>query len=148
MLSDSLEFLANYLWQQSNAKIYKFLSEDEIKGFSISDYYYLIAIYHLNEPNLGTVASELHLTKPAISALVRRLEHHDFIQKIQSQEDKRIFTLKLTPKGLDIIHSDPECYKHLSEVIASAISPSEVQALTCLLEVIEKLLKDKLTEKC
>nr|WP_302597996.1 MarR family winged helix-turn-helix transcriptional regulator [uncultured Cellulosilyticum sp.] len=144
MLSESLEFLANYLWQQSNAKIYEVLSEDEIKGFSISDYYYLTAIYHLNEPNLGTVASELHLTKPAISALVKRLEHHKLIEKTQSQEDKRIFTLKLTPKGLNMIHSDPKRYQHLEEVITSVISPSEVQALSCLLEVIEKLIKGDL----
>lgn len=144
MLSESLEFLANYLWQQSNAKIYEVLSEDEIKSFSISDYYYLTAIYHLNEPNLGTVASELHLTKPAISALVKRLEHHALIEKTQSQEDKRIFTLKLTPKGLDMIHSDPKCYQHLEEVISSVISPSELQALSCLLEVIEKLVKGDL----
>lgn len=143
MLSESLEFLANYLWQQSNAQIYEVLSSAEIKSFSINDYYYLLAIHHLNEPNLGTVASKLHLTKPAISALVRRLEQHEFIEKIQSQEDKRIFTLKLTPKGLNLIQHDPNRYKHIEELITSAISPSEVRALSCLLEVIEKLLKEE-----
>lgn len=143
MLSKSLEFLANYLWQQSNAKIYEVISDEKVKNFSISDYYYLTAIHHLNEPNLGKVASELHLTKPAISALVKRLEQHALIKKVQSQEDKRIFTLKLTQKGLDMIHSDPKRFEHLEEVITSAISPSEVQALSCLLEVIEKLLKEK-----
>ena len=143
MLSKSLEFLANYLWQQSNAKIYEVISNEEMKSFSISDYYYLTAIHHLNEPTLGTVASELHLTKPAISALVKRLEQHLLIEKIQSQEDKRIFTLRLTPKGLDLIGSDPKRYEHLEEIITTAISPSEVQALSCLLEVIEKRMKEK-----
>ena len=143
MLSESLEYLGNYLWQQSNTKIYNVLSEDEIKNFSISDYYYLTAIYHLNEPKLGTVANELHLTKPAISALVKRLEQHELIEKIQSQEDKRIFRLKLTPKGLNLLTVNPDLYHSLSDMIISAISPSEVNALSCLLKVLIKIIEEK-----
>ena len=143
MLSKSLEYLGNYLWQQSNTKIYNIISEDQNKSFSISDYYYLTAIHHLNEPKLGTVASELHLTKPAISALVKRLEQHELIEKIQSQEDKRIFRLKLTPKGLDMINIDPNLYHDLSDMIASALSQSEVNALSCLLKVLIEIIEAK-----
>ena len=104
------EYISNHLWQQSINNIDSILSSEEKKQFNITDYYYLTTIYNMGNPNLGEVAEKLKLTKPAISALVKRLIKNDLIEKVQSNEDGRIFYLKVTKKGIKIIEGDNAVY--------------------------------------
>ena len=85
LIEKHFEYIANYLWQQSINNINSILSSEEKKQFNITDYYYLTTIYNMDNPNLGEVAEKLKLTKPAISALVKRLTKNDLIEKIISQ---------------------------------------------------------------
>ena len=50
----------------------------------------------MEHPNFGDVAKALNLTKPAVSALIKRLMRHELVEKIQCIEEKRIFYLCLT----------------------------------------------------
>lgn len=140
MLDENLKYLSNYLWQQSNACIYDYLSDETQKNFNISDYYYLYAIAHMNEPTLTNIAHMLHLTRPAISALIKRLETHNLIHKVQSDYDKRVYYLRPTSQGLALLDQHVTPFDSISKVISDTISPDELKALNCLLEVIIKLL--------
>ena len=140
MISENLEAITNYLWHQSTKRINTLLINEP--DFNISDYYYLTAIYNMEHPNFGDVAEALHLTKPAVSALIKRLASHELIEKVQCAQDKRIYYLSITEKGRQMVEGSSELFTHLESIIASSVTSDQLQALDCLLEVIVSLLND------
>ncbi|WP_141432094.1 MarR family winged helix-turn-helix transcriptional regulator [Bacillus sp. 03113] len=141
MLQENISIIANYLWKKSIQQINNTLTEMEVDHFNMNDYYYLTVIYQLEKPKLGQLAEELQLTKPAISALVKRLLKNDLIEKTQSTEDKRIFYLNVTEKGLNIIQGDLDSYEKLSKLIIEATSKDELLQLNQLLDEVVKHLQ-------
>lgn len=144
MIENSITYIANYLWQKSMQNIDTILTKEEKDKFNVADYYYLTAIHYMNRPNFGEVAEKLNLTKPAISALVRRLEGIGFLQKQQSEEDRRIYYLELTEKGKKIAEGDKSLYKQFSDVIRNQITPEQMEQVECLLEQVAVILKGNL----
>lgn len=140
MISENLEAITNYLWHQSTKRINDLLLSEP--DFNISDYYYLTAIYNMEHPNFGDVADALRLTKPAVSALIKRLTSHGLIEKIQCAQDKRIYYLSITEKGKQMVKGNAKLFTHLESIIASSVTSDQLQALDCLLEVIVSLLND------
>ena len=142
LIEKHFEYIANYLWQQSINNINSILSNEEKNQFNITDYYYLTTIYNMENPNLGEVAEKLKLTKPAISALVKRLTKHELIEKIQSDEDGRIYYIKVTERGRKIIEGDNAVYSQFTNLIGKIISDDQLKELDCLLDEIVRLLKN------
>lgn len=143
VIEKDFEYIANYLWQQSINNIDSILSSEEKKQFNITDYYYLTTIYNMDNPNLGEVAEKLKLTKPAISALVKRMIKNELIEKIQSDEDGRIYYIKVTERGRKIIEGDNAVYSQFTSLISEIISEDQLKELNCLLNEVVSRLKNK-----
>lgn len=143
LIEKHFEYIANYLWQQSINNINSILSNEEKKQFNITDYYYLTTIYNMNNPNLGEIAEKLKITKPAISALVKRLTQHELIEKIQSDEDGRIYYIRVTERGRKIIEGDNSVYSQFTGLLSEIISKDQINELDCLLDEVVKRLKNK-----
>lgn len=146
MLQEHLVIIANYLWKQSIIELNQTLSESEVRHFNMNDYYYLTIIYQMENPNLGQLADELQLTKPAISAIVKRLTEKEFVEKKQSAEDKRIFHLKVTEKGRRIIESDYKSFKNLEKLLAETVSEEQLRVLNQVLDQVAGRLKENHTK--
>jgi DNA-binding MarR family transcriptional regulator len=50
-------------------------------------------------------AKELHITKPAVTNLVDRLEQSKRLKRIPHAKDRRISLLELQPKGTDLVRN-------------------------------------------
>jgi DNA-binding MarR family transcriptional regulator len=103
LIKDNFAYIANYLWRESIKNLKGYLSEDELKNFSSNDYYYLTTIYYMGNPNFSQVAEVLELSKPAITAMIRKLTGMGLLKKVQSLEDKRFYNIIVTEKGRIII---------------------------------------------
>ena len=125
MIKDSFLFIANYLWRESIKNLKEHLTESELKSFSSNDYYYLTTIYYMGKPNFSEVAEALKFTKPAISALIRKLTKMDLIEKVQSQEDKRVYHICVTAKGKNIVDGDEELYNKIDSAIKETLNSNE-----------------------
>lgn len=143
MLEKNIAFISNYFWKESVNNINKILL-DGTSSFNMNDYYYLTEIYQLGRPKLGEVAERLNLTKPAISSMVKRLEKNDLVLKTQSLEDKRIYFLELTVKGLKIIEGDYELYGRLSELLKDTFTSEQAKLLNDSLEKVVLRLQEEL----
>lgn len=143
MIEDSIAFIANYFWEKSIKNINNTLSDRQAGSFNMNDYYYLTSIYQLGSPKLGELADKLNLTKPAISALVKRLEKNQLIIKKQSEQDKRVFRVKLTDKGIKIIEGDNKLYLELSNIISELLTNEEMDGINNLLFQVVSKLKEK-----
>ncbi|MCO7127084.1 MarR family transcriptional regulator [Sporolactobacillus shoreicorticis] len=144
MFQEHLSVIANYLWKQSVIELNRTLSESEVRHFNMNDYYYLTIIYQMETPNLGKLAEELQLTKPAISAIVKRLTEKGFVEKKRSTEDKRIYHLKVTDKGRRIIENDYKSFKDLENLLAETISKDQLNVLKQIFDqVVDRLKENK-----
>ncbi|MHC1682188.1 MAG: MarR family transcriptional regulator [Clostridiaceae bacterium] len=143
MIEKEISYICNYLWDESMNNVTTILSSDETNNFNLNDYFYLTKIYSLGTPNFGEVAKELNLTKPAISALVNRLSKNGLIQKIQNEEDKRVYNLIITEKGKQIIEGDNLLYSQLAKVIESLAPENQLKDVKKLLENVVNILKNK-----
>lgn len=143
MIEKNITLIANYFWKESIKNISDTLSDTQMSNFNMNEYYYLTSIYQMGTPKLGELATKLNLTKPAISALVKRLEKNELITKTQSEEDKRIYYLNLTDKGIKIIQGDNELYSKLSNIFSDLLTNEQVNMVDNLLEKVVKMLNEE-----
>ena len=146
MLDKNIAYIANFLWKESIKKVSTVLSDEEKNKFNIADYYYLTAIYLMDNPNIGEVSDELELTKPAISALIKRLESSGLIIKRQSLDDKRIFFLDLTNKGKEIVEGDNALYGRFTDIIRKVVTEEQMKDVECLMQEIVNIMKKEATK--
>lgn len=60
------------------------------------------------EQTISALAQQLGVDAPAITAIVRRLEQSDLVERVHDLEDRRVVKVYLTAEGHDIIRSlDP-----------------------------------------
>jgi DNA-binding MarR family transcriptional regulator len=135
MIKDDIAYIANFLWRESIRNLSLQLTEQEIKLFSSNDYYYLTTIYYMDNPNFSQLAGALKLTKPAISAIIRKLTGMGLIGKVQSAEDKRIFYIHVTEKGKKIIDGDNVSYERIDLLVRELVSSEEKY------KIVEELLE-------
>lgn len=76
-----------------------------LKRFDISSAQFdlLQLLYFKGEKKLSDISKKLGVTKSTTTGLIKRLLNQDLIEKKQSDEDKRVFNVKISQKGSDII---------------------------------------------
>lgn len=136
--------LVNLLWEECIRNLNATLTEDEVEKFSNNDYYHLLVIQSLRRPNFSQIAEKLALTKPAVSAIVKKLINMKLVEKRQSVEDKRIFYVELTAKGRAILQGDKAVYKWVTDTIKSIAANQEE---VIIVEHIISVLVEKLEKK-
>lgn len=136
--------LVNLLWGECIHNLSSVLEESEQSRFTNNDYYYLYVIEALGEPNFSAIADALNLTRPGVTAIVRKLCNMGLVMKCQSEKDKRVYYVSLTQKGKDILNGDREVYKRVTEAIAAFCKTKEEQQF---MENIIGMLVQKLEKK-
>ena len=51
------------------------------------------------------VSEKLHITKPAVTNLVDRLEQHQWIKRLAHPSDRRVYLIQIQPKGEKIVRN-------------------------------------------
>lgn len=143
-MQEKLSSLVNLLWQECIQNLNTILKEDEVNKFSNNDYYYLLVIHSLQKPNFTQIADKLSLTKPAVSVIIRKLQNLGLVEKMQSEEDKRVYYVELTKKGDSILQGDQAVYQWVSDMIID-IAEDEKEVL--IMERIFSELVERLEER-
>lgn len=143
-MEEKFSKLVNLLWEECIRNLNSTLTEEEVNKFSNNDYYYLLVIHSLQKPNFSQIAEKLSLTKPAVSAIIRKLINMKLVEKQQSMEDKRIYNVELTTKGRSILQGDKAVYKWVTDTIKDNVN-SEKELI--IIEHIISLLVEELEKK-
>lgn len=143
-MEDSFSTLVNLLWEECIRNLNSTLTEEEVNKFSNNDYYYLLVIHSLKRPNFSQIAEKLSLTKPAVSAIIRKLINMNLVEKLQSTEDKRIYYVELTEKGKSILSGDMAVYKWVTDTIKNIVrNENELMVVQRIISELVERLKDK-----
>ena len=143
-MEEKFSNLVNLLWEECIRNLNATLNEEEVNKFSNNDYYYLLVINSLQKPNFSQIAENLSLTKPAVSAIVRKLINMKLVEKQQSTEDKRIYNVVLTTKGRSILQGDKAVYKWVTDTIKDNVT-SEKELI--IIEHIISVLVEELGKR-
>lgn len=147
-MEENFSKLINLLWGECIQNINSNLEEEEQGKFSNNDYYYLLMIQSMNQPNFSAIAEQLQMTKPAVTAVVRKLQKMNLVEKTQSEKDKRMYYVSLTPKGEKLLSGDRAVYQWMTDTMNSLCKDEQEQKLieniiNQLVERLEVKLNDR-----
>ncbi|MBN2443789.1 MAG: MarR family transcriptional regulator [Spirochaetales bacterium] len=118
----------------------KIIEKSDLSTLSPRQLYCLDEIFHLDQPGITELAEKIDVSKPSATALVNKLEKNGYIQKVQSEEDKRFFHIILTKKGQKLAALHDTIHYKFAEIMTGNLSEAEINQLTVLLgKIIENI---------
>ena len=114
----------------------QFVREYEQEGFTVRQMEYLDAIHKLGNPNLGEIARVLNLSKPSVTAIVDKLASNGYIQKCQSDEDRRSFHVHLSAKGQKLADMHNETHHQIADLFRNNLNSKDLNTLVAILNKV------------
>jgi DNA-binding MarR family transcriptional regulator len=118
----------------------QFIKSYEEEGFTARQIVYIDTINALGNPNLGEIAKALNLSKPSVTAIVDKLESKGYIEKFQSDEDRRSFHVHLSAKGEKLVKMHNETHNHIVDMLQNNLESKDLKTLVTILnKVVSKV---------
>jgi len=105
------------------------LKSSEFKDITIREMHTIEAIGLVDNPTSSQVANKLGITVGTLSVSIQNLVKKDYVERIQSAEDRRIVRLKLTKKGKLLYRLHHKFHTDMVEKTLTDLEIDEAQAL-------------------
>ena len=102
-------------------------------NLNLSLFQYIHVIHQLNTPSLSKIADYLKVSKPAVTAVIDKLVKQNYVLKVQSLEDRRVFYIQLTEKGEKIALAFRKSHQYFVKDIRNKLDDGEFERLIMLL---------------
>ena len=117
------------------------LITDEFSDISINDMHIIEAI-GIDEPKRsGTVAKLMSITLGTLTKAIDGLTRKGYVNRIRSEEDKRVVKLSLTGKGKSAYYHHEQFHRHMIEHIKDGLSDDEMKVLITSLAKLSDYFK-------
>jgi DNA-binding MarR family transcriptional regulator len=103
------------------------LLSGDLKEYTLRQLYYIELIDKHEGISVSEISKTLDLKKSTISIAVNQLIDLEIVDKIQSNNDKRVYFLKLTPKGKNIMKLHKQVHQNTIKKILKILNPEEVE---------------------
>lgn len=141
-----LEEVFTEVYNKFKLHFYKKLFErldDRETSLTTVETFCMETIYAMEEPTVNEFASFLGISTPNAAYKVNSLVKKGYIEKIQSEDDKREFHLKPTKKYVDYYDISNAYRSKVMERAASRFTEEELEKLEEMLSIIsEELMKE------
>ena len=95
---DLLQILSKFYYEMSLDEL-KLMNENDLyPGISYNSLLYMDLIAYNDNCTVSELAQKLHISKPAVTMKVNELIKQGLVEKKQSDIDKRVFYLSVTPE--------------------------------------------------
>jgi len=125
-----------HLMRATNAVTEKMHSHLREHRLSISQFGIMEALYHLGSLCQKDLGKKILKTSGNITLVIDNLEKRDLVMRKKDPEDRRRFTITLTPKGSDVIKKIFPVHSKIAESVFSVLDNDEQ---TRLGELLKKL---------
>lgn len=130
--------------QQAIALISRLMGEMESEAFeqekfsnlSMRQLLYLETIAQMERPTFSELADQLDVTKPSVTALVKKLMKMGYVKKVQSQEDLRVYHIVLTTKGEQFTKMHDQTHRLLAERLTQNLNEQEIHQMAVMLKKV------------
>ena len=117
-----------------------------VSELTIHQFQYIDAIFQLEEPAISEVAEKLHITKASVTTGIHKLINLGYIQKTQSNQDKRVFHVSLTEAGSKLIRVKYQALKEYGDFLRAALTVDEARQFEATLTKIVALFNQNETQ--
>lgn len=118
----------------------EFIKKYQEEGFTARQIVYIDTISMLGNPNLGEIAKALKLSKPSVTAIVDKLANKGYINKFQSDEDRRSFHVHLSAKGMKLVKMHGETHNKIVDMLQKNLDSKDLKNLVTILnKVVSKV---------
>ena len=115
------------------AKVQK-LRKIGAREINITQFQYINAIHHMEDRTFTGLAKVLGVSKPSVTGIVNKLIEQGYVQKQQSDIDRRVYYIYLTKSGKQVAIAFEEACREYIDGMACALSESELDQLVLLME--------------
>ena len=129
----SIEELINIILSKSEHLEEIIKQETDLKDLTVKQLHCIELIHDMKNPTSSELTQKLRITKPSTSVMLDRLEEHGFVQKIQSDSDRRAAHVHLTTKGDKAAHLHVDMHKRFASLLTKDLTDSEKDILIVLL---------------
>lgn len=117
---------------------YAFLSKDDRHirslGLTLSQFDVIATLGDTNGMTCKQLSEQTLVTKGTLTGVLDRLEAKGLVERVASQEDRRVTFIRLTPKGeRKFQETFPTHIYYLKPFFERALSPAEMKTLRALL---------------
>ena len=120
-------------------KFQRELLSGDLKDYTLRQLYYIELIDKNEGISVSEISKTLELKKSTVSIAVNQLIDLGIIVKIQSNTDKRVYFLKLTSKGKNIMEMHKQVHKNTIKKILKILNPIEVENFINIVDKITVL---------
>ena len=120
------------------------LLSGDLKEYTLRQLYYIELINKHEGISVSEISKTLDLKKSTISIAVNQLINLEIIDKIQSSNDKRVYFLKLTPKGKNIMKLHKQVHQNTIKKILKILNTEEVENFINIVDKINVLNVDRI----
>lgn len=132
-LAEIIEHLSQSMQDHEDAVI----QESVFANLSLTQIHYLDAIRHFDmPPTISELAEHLMIAKPTATNALERLEQEGYLRKVPSSEDRRVWYVHLTTKGLKISELHDQIHQGYAELFEKALEKKELDELVMLLNKV------------
>lgn len=119
------------------------LKDDQFNDLSITEMHVIEAIGLAQERNMSSVARALDITIGTLTIAINNLLRKGYVNRIRSDEDRRIVLISLTEKGQEAYQLHSEFHDEMIRTTISRLSEEEMKVLISALENINGYFKEK-----
>ena len=117
------------------------LRSGDLKEYTVRQLYYIELIDKNQGISVSELAKKLDVKKSTVSIAINQLIDLGIVNKIQSNQDKRFYFLKLTLKGNQIMEMHKQVHKNTIKKILKILNPEEVENFV---KIVNKITVSKL----
>ena len=114
----------------------------EYKNISVNDMHIIDAVGIREQKNMSTVAKALNVTVGTLTIAVNNLVKKGYIQRMRSQEDRRVVLISLTETGEKAYHHHKDFHEKMVLAALKGLNVEETEALTTALTKLQEFFRN------
>ncbi len=116
------------------------LKKSRFKDLSITEMHTIEAIGMYKKKTTSEVARELSITVGTLTTAINRLVKKDYVERIRSEDDRRVVKLGLTKKGRLLYRVHQQFHIEMVRAVLTDVEDTESEALIKALDNLHNFL--------
>lgn len=121
---------------------HRVLISEEFKDISNNDMHTIEAIGDGEAKNMSTVAKALRITVGTLTIAINNLVKKGYVNRIRSDEDRRVVLISLTDKGLKAFYHHQSFHQEMIKATLKGLDEKETKILVKALSNLSSYFKE------
>ncbi len=114
-------------------------------NLSVAEMHTLVAVGKHDPDTMTNIASKLLINVSTLSIAINKLEKKGYVERIRTEEDRRVVRIKLTPKGRKALEAHEKFYFDMVEETSKDMDEQEKRIFIQSLENMSEFFTKKLS---